>query len=94
MCFRARQRIVIESQSCECGLHGVGQGPGAAVPCEPRTELAEVLVTKREKGFVTWFQPTLPRIGISEKVIRNKVVHVFFTVHLATSECSSDWIRQ
>lgn len=61
MCFRARQRIVIESQSCECGLHGVGQGPGAAVPCEPRTELAEVLVTKREKEALSHgFSPHYP----------------------------------
>lgn len=60
VCFKARQRIVIESQSCECGLHGVGQGPGAAVPCEPRTE---VQVTKKEKEALSHgFSPHYPEL--------------------------------
>lgn len=45
----AWQGIVEESQSCEGGLHGVGKSPGATVPCEPREQLAEELVTNKEK---------------------------------------------
>lgn len=46
MCFGARQGKVKKSQGSERGLHGVGQCPGAAVPCEPGAQVAEELETK------------------------------------------------
>ena len=33
--------IVIESYGCEDSLHWVGEGPCAAVPCEPGCQLTE-----------------------------------------------------
>lgn len=38
---RAFQRIVEKGEGSEGGLHGVREGPCAAVPCEPGAQLAE-----------------------------------------------------
>ena len=46
VCFGAREGVVGEGQAGQGGLHGVTQGPGAAVPGEPGAQLAEVLAAE------------------------------------------------
>ena len=43
---RAFQRIVEKGEGSEGGLHGVREGPCAAVPCEPGAQLAEELTSQ------------------------------------------------
>lgn len=43
MCCGPRQGKVKKSQAGDGGLHAVGQVPGAAVPREPRAQMAEEL---------------------------------------------------
>lgn len=47
MGFGPRKGKVDESQAGEGGLHAVGQGPGAAVPREPRAQVTEELQATR-----------------------------------------------
>ncbi len=47
--FGPREGEVRQSQTGEGGLHAVGQSPGAAVPREPRAQVAEKLETQRSK---------------------------------------------
>lgn len=41
VCFGPREGKIKKSQAGDGGLHAVGQGPGAAVPREPRAQMAE-----------------------------------------------------